>query len=132
MKKYFIILFFLFAVTSCKKTDFEPEGPTDVRVRNLSDQTFSEVTVKIKDESFSMGDITKGAVSEYTRFQTAFPKAEISAKISGISYSTGTVDYTYLQYLGLVRITYEVWISDMQNKKLEIHNVVYEEPLVLK
>ncbi len=132
MKKYLIILFFLFAVTACKKTEFEPEGPTDVRISNITDVTFNEVVVKIKDESFTVGDIAKGGVSEYSRFQTAFPKAEISAKIGGVSYSTGTVDYTYLQYLGQVRITYEVWISDPQNKKLEIHDVIYEEPLVLK
>jgi hypothetical protein len=125
-------LFFLFAVTACKKTEFEPKGPTDVRVSNLSDQAFTEVTVKIKEESFILGDIAKGGVSEYARYETAFPKAEISAKINGVTFSTGSVDYTYLQYLGLVRITYEVWISDFAGKKLEIHDVIYDEPLVLK
>ena len=133
MKKYLIILFFLFAATACRKTEFEPEGPTDVRVNNISDQNFTEVVVKIKEESFTMGDIAKGAFSEYFRFQTAFPKAEISAKVNGVTISTGTVDFTYLTYVGQVRITYEVWIVDQASgKKLEIHDVIYEEPLVLK
>ncbi len=133
MKKYLIVLFFLIALTSCKKTEFEPKGPTDVRIRNISDQNFTEVVVKIKEESFIFGDIAKTTgVSEYFRFETAFAKADISAKINGVVFSTDPVDYTYLNYQGQMRITYEVWISDFQNKKLEIHNVIPEEPLVLK
>lgn len=132
MKKYLIILFFLIALTSCKKTEFEPKGPTDVRVNNISDQNFTELVVKIKDESFTLGDIAKGGVSEYFRFETAFVKADISAKINGVVFSTDPVDYTYLNYQGQIKMTYEVWISDLQNKKLEIHDVIPEGPLVLK
>jgi len=132
MRKYLIIILFLFAATACKKIEFEPEGPTDVRVKNISDQNFTEVIVKIKEESITLGDITKGSISEYSRFETAFQKAEISAKINGVTFSTETVDYTYLHYMGQVRITYVVWISDFAGKKLEINDVIYEEPLVLK
>jgi hypothetical protein len=133
MKKYLIVLFFLFAATACKKTEFEPEGPTDVRVKNISDQNFVEVVVKIKDEAITLGDIAaKGGTSEYSRFQIAFQKAEISAKVNGVIFSTGTVDFTYLHYMGQVKMTYVVWISDFPGKKLEINDVIYEEPLVLK
>ena len=132
MKKYLILLFILIALTSCKKTEFEPEGPTDVRVKNLSDQAMTEVTVKIKDESFVYGNLTTGGTTDYLRYQTAFPKAEISAKINDVVFSTGSVDYTYLTYIGQMRITYEIWISDFTGKKLEIHDVVLEEALVLK
>ena len=133
MKKYLPILFFLVALTACKKTEFEPKGPTDVRIRNLSDQNFTEIVVKIKDESIPFGDIAKqGGISEYFRFETAFRYAEITTKVNGVTFSTGPVDYAYLNYYGQMRITYEVWISDFSGKKLEIHNVIPEEPLVLK
>jgi hypothetical protein len=134
MKKYLIVIFFLISLTSCKKTEFEPKGPTDVRVKNISDQNFTEVVVKIKDESFALGDIAKGGgISEYFRFETAFAKADISAKINGVVISTDPVDYTYLNYQGQIKITYEVWIVDTaQGKKLEIHDVIPEGPLVLK
>jgi hypothetical protein len=36
MKKLIVISFILLTVLACKKKEFSPEGPTDVRVRNLS------------------------------------------------------------------------------------------------
>lgn len=133
MKKYFIILFFLFAVTACKKTEFEHEGPTDVRIENISDQDFTGVTVKIKDESFIFGNIAKlGGLSEYHRFQVAYIKAEITALVNGVTFSTAPFDYTYLNYQGQMKLTYVVWISDFNSKRLEIKNLVPEGPLDLK
>jgi len=133
MKKYFILLFFLFAATACKKTKLEPEGPTDVRIENISDQDFTDVTVKIKDESISFGNITKmGGLSDYYRFQVAYIKAEITAKVNGVTFSTAPFEYTYLNYQGQMKITYQVWISDFNGKKIEIKNVIPDAPLELK
>lgn len=132
MKKLFYILLISVVATACKKTEFEPEGPTDVRVRNISDVTFTEVTVKIDEESYVLGDIPAGEVSSYQRYETAYPLAEISANIDGVIFTTGPVDNTYSQYMGLVRITYVVYISNLTNKELKIDDVIYEEPLVLK
>jgi hypothetical protein len=136
MKKLFLISIIILSVVACKKTKFAPEGPTDVRVRNFSDVTFSEVTVTISDSIETFGNIEPGSVSEYFRFEKAFPKAEISAKIniggSMVPFSTGPVNTTYMQYIGQDRITYEVYISSMDKKELTIYNVIIEEPLVLK
>ncbi len=60
----------------------------------------------------------------------AFPKAEIKAVINGETFSTGTVNSTYMQYIGLMRITYEVYISDMNKKELTISDVILDEALV--
>ena len=132
MKRLLFFTLILISVTACKKTEFSPEGPTDVRVRNMSDQTFVEVIVNTSGGIDTLGNINSGAVSEYSRFEKAYPKAEISAKINGIIFSTGQVDYTYLQYIGQDRITYEVLISDMTKKELKINNVIIEEPITLK
>ncbi len=139
MKKLFVISFAVLSLLACKKTKFSPEGPTDVRIRNISDQTFNEVIMKTSDNEEdidTLGTINSNSVSDYFRFTRAYPKAEISAKINigdvVSTYSTGNVDFTYMQYLGQDRITFEVWISDPGNKKLEIFNVIHEEPLVLK
>jgi hypothetical protein len=132
MKKLFFISFAIIFLFSCKKTKFSPEGPTDVRVRNLSDQTFVEVIVNTSGGIDTVGDIGPGAISEYSRFDKAYPKAEISAKINGVTFSTGQENYTYMQYIGQDRITYEVYISDMTNKELKINNVIIEEPITLK
>jgi hypothetical protein len=129
MKKYFVILVILLTVFACKKIKFSPEGPTDVRVRNLSDLTFYEVIVNTSGGIDTLGDIGPGNVSDYYRYDKAYPKAEISATINSEKFSTGPVNYTYMQYLGQDKITYEVYISSMSNKTLTIFNVIHDEPI---
>ncbi len=139
MKKLIIIPLLLIALLSCKKKEFSPEGPTDVRIRNLSDLPFQQVVVGTSEKTedlFTIGDIQAGGVSEYVRYTKAYPKAEITAKINIggtlVEYSTGTVDYTYMNYIGQDRITYEVYISNPDTRELKISNVILEEALVLK
>jgi len=136
MKKLFIISILFLSLLSCKKKGNTPEGPTDVRIKNLSDLTFRNVTVstsEITEDSYTYGNITNGEISEYFRFSKAYPKAEISADIdingTLVSFSTGAVDYTYMQYLGPQKVTYEVYISSMNDHQLTISNVIPEEPL---
>ena len=139
MKKITIISLLLLTVLACKKKHFSPEGPTDVRVRNLSDQVFTQVIVNTSEkteDTDTIGNINSGSVSDYFRFTKAYPKAQISAKIniggSLITFTTGPVDYTYMQYIGQDRITFEVYISNPTTHELTINNVIEEEPLVLK
>jgi hypothetical protein len=139
MKKIILLLFILIALSACKKKQFSPEGPTDVRIRNISDLSFSDVVVSTSEkagDTIAFGSITSGSESGYSRFKKAYPKAEISAKIniggSMVTFSTGSVDYTYMQYIGQDRITYEVYISNPTNHVLTISNVIMEEPLTIK
>lgn len=139
MKKLILVSLLVLSVLSCKKKEFSPEGPTDVRIRNISDMTFGEVIISTseKDEDVdTIGNISSGSVSDYFRFKKAYPKAEISAIIniggSPVTFSTGAVSYTYMQYIGQDRITYEVYISSVPNRELSISNVIPDEPLVLK
>jgi hypothetical protein len=139
MKKLILILVIILAFAACKKTEYSPEGPTDVRVRNLSDLTFEEVIVSTSEypeDIDTLGTIDNGSESDYYRFTKAYPKAEITAKINVdgalLTFTTGPEDYTYMQYIGRDRITYEVYISNMSKKELKINNVVLDEALVLK
>jgi hypothetical protein len=139
MKKLIVVSFILLAVLACKKKPFSPEGPTDVRIRNLSDLPFQQVIVTTSEKTEdvdTLGNIASGAVSDYVRFTKAYPKAEISTTInvggSLVTFTTGKVDFTYQQYIGRDRITYEVYISSMPDRELSISNVIPEEPLVLK
>ena len=68
-------------------------------------------------------------MSEYVRFDKAFPKAEISALVNGQLFSTGTVDYNGMTYIGQAKITYEVRISDYNAKKLTIRHCSLDAPL---
>jgi hypothetical protein len=139
MKNRIIIFLLMLSVLACKKKEISPEGPTDVRIRNLSDQTFEQVIVSTSEKQEdvdTLGAVANGSTSDYFRFSKAYPKAEISAKIningSLVQFSTGTVNYTYLTYIGRDKITFEVYISDLNNRVLTINNVILEEPLVLK
>jgi hypothetical protein len=139
MKKIIIVSLLFLALSGCKKNGMSPEGPTDVRIRNISEVTFTGVIIGTSEKTedvATIGNIVSGAVSEYTRFKKAYPKAEITVHIntggSDTEFSTGEVDYTYMNYIGQDRITFEVYISDFNNRQLSIKNVVLDEPLKLK
>jgi len=139
MKKIVFLSLMILAAISCKKTEWAPEGPTDVRIRNLQgDLTFNEVIVKTAGGRDTTGNIKEygtvapGAVSDYHRVTFAYPKAEISAMVNGVLFSTGEFQSTYMQYIGQQRITYDVYISNMDNKTLKINDVKFDEELILK
>jgi hypothetical protein len=129
MKKYLVLFILILALPSCKKQEFRPEGPTDVRIRNQSAFPFIDLAVKIKDEELAFGQVEADTVSPYMRFKTAFPKAYISAKVNGETITTGPVDFTYMNYFGLVKLTYEVII---ENNLLKIKNVVLDSELKIR
>lgn len=139
MKKSLLIIILLLSVLACKKKEFEPEGPTDVRIRNLSDQTMQEVVIttsEITEDTYTVSNIASGAVSDYIRVTKAYPKATITAKInvggSPVTFSTAIVNFTYMQYIGRDRVTFEVYISNFNARELTISNLIPDEPLVLK
>jgi hypothetical protein len=131
MKNLIFVLIIILSVLSCKKTKFSPEGPTDVRVRNLSlsDTSYIQVILDTSGGKDTLGNVAAGGVSEYFRFDKAFPKAEISAMVNGQLFSTGPVDYNGMTYIGQAKITYEVRISNYSAKKLEIKNCSPDAPL---
>lgn len=129
MKKLIIISIIIVSSIACKKTKFSPEGPTDVRVKNLSTASFTEVIVNTSGGIDTLGNIAAGGFSDYSLFDKAFNVAEISAKINGTLYSTGAVNYNGLTYIGQAKITYEVFILDDANRKLKISNCSLDAPL---
>jgi hypothetical protein len=129
MKKLLLFSLITVLVLSCKKTEYSPEGPTDVRVKNSSDQAFTEVVVNTSGGTNSLGSIPANGSSEYIRFDKAYPKAEISAVVNGQVFSTGPVNYNGMTYIGQARITYVVLIKSTTNKTLEISEVLLDAPL---
>jgi hypothetical protein len=129
MKKLIIILVIAISIAACKKTKFDPEGPTDVRVKNISDLPFTMVIVNTSGGIDTLGNIPAGGTSEYFRFDKAFPKAEIKATVNGLPFTTGPVDYYALTYIGQAKITYTVFIKSIPNKTLEISDVSLDAPL---
>jgi hypothetical protein len=128
MKRLYVITLLLLVICcfSCKKIPFSPEGPTDVRIRNLTGAALTEVAVRIKDEKITFGTIDINIESDYHRFKTAFPKAYIFARINTDTISTGPVDFTYMNYFGQVKMTYDV---TLENRLLKIKNVTLDSPL---
>lgn len=123
-----IVLFIALVVVSCKKTRIEPEGPTDVRVFNNTDQVFDNVVVNTSGGEFNFGTVQSHAYSAYHRYDKAYPKADISLTISSASYSTPKQDYTYMQYMGKMKMTYKIYIKNQSLRELDT-DVVAEGPL---
>lgn len=86
----------------------------------------TNVVVRIKEEEILFGTISANGISEYHRFEMAFPKAYISAGVNNESLNTGPVDFTYLNYFGKNRITYDLAV---ENRLLVIKNVTLDSPL---
>jgi hypothetical protein len=118
------ILFF-----ACKKLEYSPEGPTDVRIENLSSQTWYEVIVNTSGGIDTFDIINAHDTSGYLRFDKAFPRAYVSAMINGEKYATDSVDYTGLTYIGQAKITYQVNILSVPDKKLKVIKVIPDAPL---
>lgn len=139
MKRILLMTFAILMFVSCKKNEMAPEGPTDIRIKNISDQNFTEVVIKTSEYEEDVATIPlipANDISEYQRFRKAYPKAEITAVIdvegSRVTFSTGPVDYTYMQYLSTQRVTFKVYISDMRLRKLKIEDIIPDEALVVK
>jgi hypothetical protein len=134
MRKILIVALFVCLAFACKKTKFSPEGPTDVRIRNLTSLAFYDLTVDI-DTVVNYGNLNPQSTTDYIRFPKAYPKATISAKInkggSLVTFSTEKFDYTYMQNMGQMRITYELYIPNMDKNLFEI-KVIADEALTLK
>ena len=134
MKKISLILFIILLVVACKKDKSSPEGPTDVRIRNLSTFTLQDVTVDI-DTVVNYGVINGQATSKYIRFPKAYKEVKIIAKIDidGLleTFTTGYVDYTYLPHIGRMKITYEIFISNQNSKLFGKNEVILDEEIFL-
>jgi hypothetical protein len=134
MKKILLFSLSLLLLAACKKTEFAPEGPTDIRIRNISDMNFTEIVIKTSEydeDVATIASVNAGATSDYVRFKKAYPKAEITAKVNingtPVTFSTGEIDYTYMNYLSTMRVTFKVYISNLSTHKLETEMVPEEE-----
>jgi hypothetical protein len=130
MKKLIIFTLILVIAVSCKKVTKEPYGPTDIRIRNITTITMTNVKVNTYDSTFNFGTINANSVSEYHSFDRAYPFANISAYINGVRYKTDTIqNYAYLQYLGKMKATYEIWKESDIPPKLVIKNLIPDSGL---
>ena len=129
MKKLILITLVLLVAFSCKKITKEPEGPTDVRIKNLTTVNMTELTISTGGGEYNFGLLKADSLSVYHRFIKAYPKANITAIINGQKYKTDTVTYGWMQYMGQMKITYKIYILSDAQKKLAISDVVPEGPL---
>lgn len=129
MKKLIILSSILIIAVSCKKLEKEPIGPTDVRIHNLTTLIMSDLTVDTGGGEFLYGTLKADSLTGYHRFEKAYSKANISAVINGQKYKTDTAIYTWMQYMGQMKITYEIYILNDAQKKLAIFQVIPESGL---
>jgi hypothetical protein len=103
----------LLTTSTCKKWD-EESGPTDIRIRNLSEQVFDSIYVDTSEkvdgsDSFTFNTLNPDAETTYHRFTKAYRQALLKVYISGVRYTFTPVGYTYEVYLGRGKFTYEIW-----------------------
>lgn len=128
MKNLVISVILILAFVSCTKTSPTPDGPTDIRIRNVTDSDFLNINVNTGEEEHNFGDLASGQETAYFRFETAYPDSEITLSIGDQDYSTGVPDNTYAVLLQQGKFTYEVWIAIDEQGLLET-DVIADAPL---
>ena len=129
MKKLLLLSVVVLLAVTCKKVSTEPLGPTYIRIRNLTTVNMANFTVNTYDSTYNFGLIKADSVTAYHMFDRAYPKANISAIINGQKYKADTAVYTYMQYLGQMKATYEIYIVSDALKTIAISNVVQDSGL---
>ena len=125
MKKLTLLIALVLVVAACKKENLTPEGPTDVRIKNVTgDVVFENVIVDTGRGDFNYGNIDAGAVSEYHRFEVSYPDIQVTLTIDGMQYTNGVVDNTYSTYIGPDKVTYEVYPTSVGSGVLVV-DIVY-------
>jgi hypothetical protein len=119
------VLIFLLSFPSCKK---DPDGPSDIRIRNRTTSVFKNVNVNTSGGEYNFGEVLPGQETEYHRFDIAYRQAHITLEIDSVQYELIPVDYTYEVPLGQGKFTYELAIADTASRKLAIH-VIADAPL---
>jgi len=119
MKRLILCIAIIVSLTACKRTKIEPEGPTDVRIFNNTDLVFNNVVVNTSGGEFNFGTVNSRSYSSYHRYDIAYPKADISLDIESNTYATPKQDYTYMQYMGQMKMTYKIFISNESRRELD-------------
>ncbi|MCA1755885.1 MAG: hypothetical protein LC649_00270 [Bacteroidales bacterium] len=129
MKRVFPALFAaLLIFHGCTREKQTPDGPTDIRVRNITEADFLSVTVNTGEEEYLFGDVAAHSETGYYRFEIAYPDAEVTFTFNGNLYTTGVPDNTYAVPLQQGKFTYEIWISDDPNRVIATR-VIADAPL---
>ena len=129
MKKITFLLLVLTAIvqTSCNKTEYTPDGPTDIRIHNVSSLTYdSVVIINTLLESNEYGTVDPGAQTEYKRFEKAYPREQVNMYINSVSYEFPPDDSVRV-LLQQGKFTYQLNV-DTAAKSLSIH-VIADAPL---
>ena len=129
MKKITFLSIVLTAIvlTSCNKTEYTPDGPTDIRIHNVSSLTYdSVVVINTLLESNEYGTVNPGAQTEYKRFEKAYPREQVNMYIDSVSYEFPPDDSVRV-LLQQGKFTYQLDV-DTAAKTLSIH-VIADAPL---
>lgn len=108
--------FLLVSVSSCKSE----LGPTDLRITNMSEFTYTDVEVNTSEGIQNYGVVLPGQSTVYMRFDRAYRQAQIELFIDNEKYVFIPVAYTYEVPLGQGKFTYKL-SADTVKKELSIH-----------
>jgi len=114
-------------LTSCKKTEYTPDGPTDIRIHNVSLLTYdSVVVVNTALETNEYGTVEPGEQTVYKRFEKAYPREHVNMLIDSVSYEFPPDDSVRV-LLQQGKFTFQLDV-DTVAKSISIH-VIADAPL---
>jgi len=120
------ILLIAILMTSCKKDKYTPDGPSDIRIHNVSSLTYDSVVVITTWGNNEYGTVNPGEQTEYKRFEKAYPREQVNMYIDSVTYEFPPDDSVRV-LLQQGKFTFQLDV-DTVAKSLNIH-VIADAPL---
>ncbi|MGL1888710.1 MAG: hypothetical protein OCD76_19510 [Reichenbachiella sp.] len=120
-----IISFLIFFSCSGNKDDIESNA--NIRLSNISQFDFNDVTVNTWDQKVEFGNINSGQTTDYNFFQIAYRYAFVELSINGDTYTLQPIDYVGETPLKSGNYTYQIDANDSQDQYEKLSLVLIEE-----
>ncbi len=106
MNRLTILIFTVLILSNC--SDDENIASVNIRLSNISDYNFKNITVNTSTGNVTYDDLDSGQLSEFKAFDLAYQYAFIELSIDGEIYTHQPIDYVGASPLDKGYYTYEL------------------------
>ena len=128
MKRVLILLLTITSLASCSKDDnANNSSELKIRLSNVSQYNFENITVKTHQNDVSFDDLSSGQKTIYKEFELAYRYAFIKLDINGETYIYQPYDYFGETQLENGNYTYELDLSNSGEQSNQLTLKLIEE-----
>ncbi|MGO1728255.1 MAG: hypothetical protein ACTHY4_01485 [Flavobacteriaceae bacterium] len=121
MRRILILLLTIVALIGCSgKGDSGNTSGLKIRLSNVSEFDFENITLKTHQNNVSFDDLNSGQKTNYKEFELAYRYAFVELDINGETYTYRPMDYVGETQLENGHYTYEINVDDLDNQSNQL------------